>query len=265
MERSGPRRRGDARGRLLTAYLKDPDIAVRNFAAMSMARIGGPNVANALIGGLHRTNSRALRGFSALALGVLGDRRTAPRLRLILTEPDERSLLGATAIALGIMGDEGAIPLLRKIARDPGKSADLRGYATLALSMLGDATTMLALPAALASENDAPVRRSAALALGLAYRLRAGPSVLRTLFFDQDDHVRGAIVNSLALLPRRAVLGTLIDVAEQSGFSRDVRISAIAALGSMAARGRPSPMEKLLNGLNYRSKSDTLAYAVRQF
>jgi len=255
--------RGDARGRLLTAYLKDPDISVRNFAAMSLARIGGPNVANALIGGLHRTNPKALRGFSAIALGVLGDRRTGPKLRVLLMKPDEKSLLGAASVALGIMGDTGAMPLLRRIVKDPGRNADLRGYAILALAMMGDTTIALSLPGMLEDENGASVRRSAALALGLAHRLRAGPAVLRTLFRDQDDHVRGAVVSSLAILPRRAVLGTLIDVAGESGFSRDMRINAISALGSLSARGRPSAMEKLLDGMNYRSRSDTLAFAAR--
>lgn len=257
----GQTRRADANGKLLTAFLKDPDLQVRNFAAMSMARIGGPNVANALLGGLHRTNSRSQRGFVALALGVLGDRRVAPALRKILAGPDERSLLGASAIALGIMGDGGSMPVLRQIARNEARSPDLRGYAVLALAMLGDTTTMLSLPATLQSGGEAPLRRSAALALGLSYRLRAGPAVLKALFTDQDDYVRGAVVNSLALLPRRSVLGTLMDVVKGDGFGTKLRIDAVVALGALAARGRPSPMEELLDGMNYRSTSNTLSVA----
>ncbi|MEN8148893.1 MAG: HEAT repeat domain-containing protein [Planctomycetota bacterium] len=257
--------RADARAHLLKAYREDPDVSVRSLAGMSMARIGGPNVGNALLGGLHRTNPRALRGFSALALGVLGDRRFAPKLRGLATAKDEKSLAGAAAVGLGILGDAGAVPYLRRVARDESKDPDLRGYATLALAMLGDRSTLRLLPARLGASNDADLRRSAALSLGLAGHMPSGPAILRTLFTEADGAVRGAVINSLSLLPRRAVLGTLVDVATGTGFSADRRIDAITALGSLASRGRPSPFEAMLDGVNYRSLTASLGHAVRQF
>ena len=134
-------------------------------------------------------------------------------------------------------------------------------FTTREMTRQQEDSLMLNLPATMGGTNEAPLRRSAALAIGLAYQLRAGPAVLRALFTDQDDHVRGAAVNSLALLPRRSVLGTLIDVTKVDGFGEKVRIDAIVALGALASRGRPSPMEELLDGLNYRSASSTLSTA----
>jgi HEAT repeat protein len=261
----GLSKRAEARAPLMTAFLKDGDVQVRNFAAMSLARIGGPNVANALAMGLELRNPRALRGFSALALGVLGDASQKPTLRKLLVKKDEKSLVGAAAIALGILNDRGAIPALRRISRDDTRDDDLRGYATLALAMMGDRPTAGRIPTVLKSLDRADLRRSAAISLGLYWKFRAGPSVLRALLTDSDPYVRGAAIASLGYAPRQNVLPMLVDVASEDGYRGVARKDAIAALGAMAARGHASSLEKLYDGLNYRSLTGSLRYATLMF
>jgi HEAT repeat protein len=206
-----------------------------------------------------------VRGFSTLALGVLGDTTRRDALVKILTAKDEKILAGAAAVALGIMGDPGAIPFLRQVAVDSTKDDDLRGYATLALSMMGDRTTLLGLSRAMRSLDQVDYRRSATLSTGLAQHQRLGPTILRSLFMDSDPRVRGAAINSLVLLPRKSVLGTVLDVADGAGYAHDSRVDAIFALGAMAERGRPSSLERLLDGINYRSLTVGLTYATRLF
>lgn len=242
---------------LTKAFESDGDVAVRNFSAIALARTGGREVGELLESGLDLRNPRALRGFSALALGILGDRSRADSLRALLDLPSEPSLVGAAAIGLALLRDVAARPRLRMLASDPKRDDDLRGYALTALAMLGDPLSRDAAREAAADRGSAHRRRAGLNAISLYPEMHAGPVILGRLFEETDPYVRGAAIDSMGFLPRRELLDPLLVVAKERGFSADAKKDAVAALGVLALRGRPSPVTRFLDGVNYRSLADS--------
>jgi HEAT repeat protein len=254
-----------ARSLLIAALHDDGDPTVRSAAAMALARIKGAGVGDALAAGLDVRNPRVVREFSALALGVLGDGAHAAKLRALLDGRQGEGLAGAAAISLGIMRDSAAAPALRRMWSSSRRDPAVRGYAVLALGMLGDSLTRAGVGDLARRPGSAHIRRTATMALGLFPRLKASRVVLGSLFEETDPYVRGAALHSLGAVPRDDPVGILLGIADSRGFTRQARHDALAALGVLARGGAPAGYLALLEELNYRTMPEPVREVTRLF
>lgn len=142
------------------ASLADPDPAVRERAAASLAA-GGATSVEPLAAALADADP-FVAGAAADALARIGE-RSVPALVRALGDPREEVRVGA-AVALGKLGPRasGAVPALVKALSDP--KAVVRWTAANALGAAGAASALPALREAL-WDRDEDVRRGAALAL----------------------------------------------------------------------------------------------------
>lgn len=85
-----------------------------------------------------RRSGPELRLSAAMALGLLGDRTTVGLLVETLTEAATLGVAAASAKALGLIGDQAAVEGLRGVALADDKPAITRGFAAVALGLLGE-------------------------------------------------------------------------------------------------------------------------------
>lgn len=157
---------------LRKAYADENDPNARAAYALALGLAQDTSVTETLRVDL-RAGDEVLSGFSAVALGLLEDRESAPGLRMLLqrngSSPAQRRRI-ATALALladieavpdliellasgvtyeeqaafthaiGLIGDERALEPLLQIASDDSFSLHERGFACVALGMLGERT-----------------------------------------------------------------------------------------------------------------------------
>jgi HEAT repeat protein len=74
----------------------------------------------------------------ARALGLLGDPRAIPSLVAFLRDADTQDEIGSTAQALGLIGDHAAVAPLLELLGDERLAPDRRGFAAVALGLLGE-------------------------------------------------------------------------------------------------------------------------------
>jgi HEAT repeat protein len=76
---------------------------------------------------------------SAIGLGLLGDKKIVPDLITMLGEARSLASQAAVASALGFIGDSRSIdPLIAMLESTPGVGATARGFAAVALGIVGD-------------------------------------------------------------------------------------------------------------------------------
>lgn len=127
----------------LTALVKDADVAmVRAYAAEGLGLIGDAAAADSVREQLAREIDDEASASQALALGVLGDRRaTALLLERVAGAQSARTLV-ASALALGRLRDPAAVDPLLELARDASKPGVARGFAAIALGLIGERSPM---------------------------------------------------------------------------------------------------------------------------
>ncbi len=250
---------------LKTVFTGDGDPAVRSRAAMALGSIGGDGVGDVLVGGLDIRNARVVREFSALALGILGDPAHAPLLRALLHGRQGEGLAGAAAISLGILRDSGAVPALISMSRSARRDHNTRGYAVLALAMLGDPVTRSGVRDLARKPGATQVRRSATMSLGIFPRLSGSRTILASLLEETDPYVRGAAICALGILPRAGAADMLGGIVASRSFSPQAKLDALQALGVLARRGAPSRAEELIRDLNYQSAVPAVLQVARIF
>jgi HEAT repeat protein len=206
-----------------------------------------------------------VREYSALALGVLGDSGTQEALRGLLNGRQGEGLGGAAAIALGLMRDVASAPELRTMSRSAARDENARGYAVLALAMLGDPVTRNQVRDLSRKPGAAGQRRSSTLALGMFPRLPAGRAILASLLEDGDPYVRGASIASLTLTPRASVADMLLVVADSKAFTREARLDALSALGVLLRDGRPSRVQALTDNQNHELRQPVVDFLAGVF
>lgn len=123
----------------LTALVRDDDVAmVRACAAEGLGLIGDPAAADAVRERLAREIDDEASASQALALGVLGDRRATALLLERVARADSARTLVASALALGRLRDPAAVDPLLELARDVSKPGVARGFAAIALGLIGE-------------------------------------------------------------------------------------------------------------------------------
>jgi HEAT repeat protein len=119
---------------LLAEAVKDPDLSVRQCAALALRRQPAPEAVPALIGAL-ADEDRLFARLAGDALAAVGPAATAPLAKVLqdLDQPQQVRLEAARALAL--IGDTAAIPALFSVLED--ESMWIQHWANEGLDRLG--------------------------------------------------------------------------------------------------------------------------------
>jgi HEAT repeat protein len=218
--------------RLRKSMRDDPDLVVRNFAAISIGYVGGPEATKALRAEL-QDGAKTVRPFAALALGLAGDPESVELLlRLFGSEPDP-SQRGALAVALGLLRDGRAAPDLRKALPKEGEPV-VKGYVALALGMVGDVEAIPELRKVFEGANDVELIPNTATALGLLGDRESIDLLIKRAQKEKNEHVLQSLWFSLGLLGDKSAIAPLVESVKGSQMPAYVRGYAVVALGFIA-------------------------------
>jgi HEAT repeat protein len=241
----------------------------RNFAAISLARIGGPEAVRMLRRGLAR-GKNLIRPWSGLALGVLchtarkegtliPDRAgILEELRVALREESNPEYVAAYALALGLAGDTGALEeMARRLERIGDEEA--RGYLCVAMGLLEspEARELLHREVQGALRKPALLER-AAIGLGLLSDREAVPELLRILAESKTLAVQAAVATALGYIGDERSVEPLVAMLKNEELTDFARGFAAVALGIVADK-EPLPWNsKIAVSVNYRALVPTL-------
>ncbi|MBI4060406.1 MAG: HEAT repeat domain-containing protein [Elusimicrobia bacterium] len=223
---------GDGARAALRSAHRDPDGAVRDAAAIALARLGDDTAApflNAIADA-----DEAVRASAARSLGLIG--REGREILVRLASEDVSAAVRAEACgALGSFADPGSLAALAAALKD--KNGRVRLAATRALARRDEPESTAALKAAL---EKAPPPELALIALaGLAARGEEADLALPELTLGQDDvELRSLAVRVLAAARSPQALAPLAKAMREDASSR-VRVEAAAAIIVRLRRGEP--------------------------
>ncbi|GAB4150031.1 MAG: hypothetical protein Fur0037_18460 [Planctomycetota bacterium] len=258
---------------LLRTWRRHPDAQTRNFAMLSLGRIGGAEVERHLIAELGQARAGTELPWVALALGILErERRERGDDRLSLDRPAASALLrrfaevrnpdsrAALAIALGLTKDRAASEPLRRALLEESSGGEPAGYFSIAVALSGDQSGVEDVRSVVTRFQRFPeVVRQGAYALGLLGDERVVPMLLRLLAEDRANLQRqSAIAIALGRIGDRRAIDSLLSMLRDREAPALRRAFAAAALGAIADED-PHPWNAVLaDGVNYRASVPTL-------
>jgi HEAT repeat protein len=268
----------------LAGYFKnEKDATARNFAVVSLGRIGGQvdvdeTVRKLCVQILTKQftdgNKTTERPYAALAMGLIafepGQTAVKPKelkyklANLIRTElvelKGDKIALGAQAMALGMIGDNSkeTVNLLIKILKDRGLEKKLRGSAAVALGLIGDNSAKEAILRALREREDRDLRVDTAVAAGLIGDSSAVDVLVKVLRDPKaSQFVLGSVALGLGQIGDRRAIGPLKNILEPQstdGNYPDLTRALVAvALGQIADRRDIRVLARISKDVNYRA------------
>jgi HEAT repeat protein len=236
--------------------IEDKDPSTRQFALMSLARIGGED-ARSVVRRTLTKGSRLDVPWAALACAIGGDREMIPAIRKMFADERHPSERSAFMLALGLFGDRESAPDFLRIGAAQGDSS-IRTYALVSLGLTGVTSAAPEVRAFIEKENDPGVKMSAATCLGLLQDPDAVPLLERMVKEGENVFVRSSACRILGHIgaPRSgAVLAAIVKDRKDNSV---VRMTATAGLGNLAdPRLVPLLAEITMDG-NYGSSVDPL-------
>ena len=183
----------------------------------------------------------------------------------------DKDVLSAMAMSAGLGGFSTAQNALRDIAKDAGRNVNTRGYAAMAMGMVGQAQakdTAKALRDLLDSVGDAPeVRRGIVLGLGFVGDANDVPKLVNLIETTKEDlamarYVRGAAVIALGMIRDGNSIGKVQELTGRA--DPRTRAYALAALGCLADKDDVPAMSQLFDAANFRAKCASIDALMHQ-
>jgi len=257
---------------LLKFIRKSPDPSSQNFAMIALSQIGTPKAIKALKG-FAEDGRYGQRPFAALGLATMvfyrdeaaanGAEGLDPKVRRDivnhLRKLSERSKAkdqkAAFYLARGIIKDKTAIEDLNAFASKRSEDPILRGYACLALGLIGTSSTESrdAIKTALRTRKSAELRMNAAVGLGLLHDPEVIPYLLQELEEAKSFAVHGQLVQAIGLIGDRAAIAPLTRILEDSRRPAQLRAMAVVGLGMIGDREQVPTLSRLASNYNYRA------------
>jgi len=235
---------------------EDKDLSTRQFALMSLARIGGPSAREAIRKVLAK-GSRIDLPWAAMACAVGGDHESMPAIRALFRKETQPSQKAGFALALGLLGDRESAPDFLRLALDPGE-ASLRVYCLISLGLCGPPSTGREVRALFDRDNDPGIKTAAATCLGLLKDPGAVPLLEKTVQEGENAFLRSSACRILGNIGNPSSSRVLAAVVADKKDNSIVRMAATAALGNLAdPRLVPLLAEVAMDG-NYQSSVDPL-------
>lgn len=264
------------------------DNSAKNFAIMSLADVviedvkqnktdvfSGTHVADFLIK-LADDGKYIQRPFGALALGrickaitedtsvpMYGEFRSKAlevlRAGLGTKKLDKRGR-AAFATALGIAGDKQSVKNLVAIVKETREDQELRGYAALALGLIGVGTNNVKVPIreALKERRSEELRQQMATALGLLHDSQAVPLLLDELKRAKSQNVKGQVVLALAKIGDARAVDPMVKLLKDKTEQELTRALACAGLGVIGDLEWLPSLSRISLDINYRASTDAI-------
>jgi HEAT repeat protein len=199
--------------------------------------------------------------WNALALGLLEERAaergkvpssdSAAALRTVLRRNRSSEVLGAAAIALGLMRDVEAQELLVARMSEAGEQ-HARGYAALALGMIGAHGAREAVLAALEASTQQPFAlEQVGIALSLLGDQVTGLRLFELLDLDPSPELQVALASALGWIQDPRPLVPLCGRVADRGLSRHARAWSAVAVGRICDVDDPAWVGRVSVGVNY--------------
>ncbi|MCI0339892.1 MAG: HEAT repeat domain-containing protein [Planctomycetales bacterium] len=229
----------------------DQDGVTRSFALISLGEalaargsLEERRFGRALFEKVVRTGSDREVGFAALALGLLGreDSTCAPGLRTAFEGSKTSSNRAACAIALGLMRDQGSKRLLAELVARGGEDPDLRGYACIALGLMGegDSEACRYLREIVEKVSIPELKAAAALALSKLGDRKA-LETLRKSLEDRNRYFQLTAIMAIGYFRDYATVKDLVAHYKREN-NPEARAIVIVALGYIGDAGRVVPL-----------------------
>jgi HEAT repeat protein len=245
---------------------EDRDRPCRNFAMVSLGRIGGAAASDAL-SRAYSLGDRGERNFAALGLGLYGrglkgkDEEARGRIAFLLRNDflnrEDADLRGALAVGLALLGDAKSIAPFREVLRDRG-APDLRAHCAIALGLLGAKEAATELRAVLVEKGNPALQREAGLALGILGDAAAAKPLATLVGDSSAEFVRASAAAALGYLggdeASRALEALLADRAA-SGAARG---QAAVGIGLLVDPRDPGALATISPGLDYLDSTSVL-------
>lgn len=266
--------------------LKDP--STKNFAIISLSDlviadvkqgktdvVGGTKVREFLLD-MAEDGKYIQRPFGALALGLVGaaitDETTVPvygefrskslevlRNGLQSKKLDKRGR-AAFATSLGIIKDMSSVKALVKIIANKKEDTEFRGYAALALGLIGQATRDVLNPIreALKERRSEELRQQTATALGLLQDKDGVKLLLDELKRAKSQNVKGQVVLALAKIGDARAVDPLVALLKSTKEQDLTRALACAGLGVIGDLEWLPSLSRISLDVNYRASTDAI-------
>ena len=259
-------------GLLSLAYLLEADIKAERTDILDAK---GAKVAEQLLR-VAESGRYGERPYGALALGLLG-RAIGERPRILeygqlrleavrvlrdglrAKSLDKRSQ-AAFATALGMLRDEGSKKDLVEILKDRQEDKELRGYAAVALGLIGTPTPDVtkAIKDAMREHSSEELRSQTAIALGLLGSTDAVPTLLDELKGAESQNVQGQVVIALAKIGDARAIEPMVALlrSDRPDLTRALACAGLGLIGDL--EWIPS-LSRLSKDINYLAVGDVIS------
>ncbi|MFT7617271.1 MAG: HEAT repeat protein [Planctomycetota bacterium] len=235
---------------LLKHWKSEKDAHARYFLTISLGRIGGGDILNALKKNMIKNKNREDRAFSALALGVAQDHSAAEDIIRLMKKERDVSLRGAMAISLAIMDYKDANELLFKTLKKT-KNPDLRSFLITSLAMMDHRPALMEIRQVLAAARNERLVRSCGFAMAVMYDEDSLEHMVSNLKNSGSIQVKGGMASAIGRTGDRRVIAPLIKLINEPSETNLTRAFAIVALGLVGDKAAKSELSRVSIDSNY--------------
>jgi len=245
---------------LVDVIEKGRDVQSKNWALISLGKIGGATARKAMLTALDK-EQQSTKAFAALGLAILGnktkDSADGKYIQDVMNDTKDPSVKGAMAIALGILEFKSAEQDLKGILTGGG-STDLRGYAAVSLGLMRATLATQDIKEVLKEKGDPDLQRSAATGLGLMGDKDAVPLLVNIMKTASTEFVISSAALALGFIGEASAVPELFTFVKDTKTADLARANATSALGVIGdARDLP-PLSIVSVDINYRALVDAL-------
>ncbi|MHC5036876.1 MAG: HEAT repeat domain-containing protein [Planctomycetota bacterium] len=222
---------------LRRVFATDRDAAVRGFGLLSLALMKKDEsnrgvVREILFSGLRHEKNAVVKGFASLAVGLFGDPEGGKLLLSVFNGGDRPDVRAAAAVGLGILKYRPALPDLAAEVKKPKDGGDARGYACVALGMIGDPAASIYLKTVLKDVNVPYLKWASATGLAVLGDRTAIPDILGWIN-DRNRITREYAIRSLAYFRDDTTIEPLMEQFKKER-DNEVRSMIVVTLGKIA-------------------------------
>ncbi len=248
---------------LLAHLLRSSNAQTRNFAAMSLAYVGGDQARTTLLGAFRQGRAEQMPWVSlSLAVwnwGSDADPTILEQVRRQFQEQRNPTWKAGHAVALGLLGDQASAPMLtRELARNADHG--LQGYLCVALGLMQATESLGQLEAILKTSRSFPeLQQQAAIGLGLLGNKEVGRLLIDTMAKTDSAYVLGSSAMALGLIGDRNAIEPMVKLSGNPEAKKIVRALATVGLGILCDKDSLSRLTRVAEDSNYRAKVDFMA------